>query len=908
MLYSKLCEMYEKLSATTKGLEKTTIIADFLKHIEKEPETIYLIQGKFVPDYDERESGISEQLAIKAIAKTAGIKEEQVVKEFKKSGDLGLTAEKFCKNKKQSSLFSEKLTTQKILENLRKLPAVEGKGAVDRKMDIIMELLNSASSIEAKYIIRTLLEDLKVGIGSGLIRDAIVKFAFNPKDLEEKRKKAEILQSAYDKSTDFAEVFEKAIKGEKELSKVELSPGKPVKVMLFPKAENIDDAFEIVGKPAAFEYKYDGFRCVTGYTSLYVKDRGFLSARHVKKGDCILSHKGRFKKILAINKRKIDKNEKLFEVQSFYGSKFRISEKHPLLVYRKKPEWINIEEVTKKDKLLFPVPHMNIKFPYEKELILKDESGYMKKILLNDFFFRFLGYWIGDGFTNDYHNTERVGLIFNLKSEKELSEYYEKNIKKIFKIENISRNIHNGAIYLYWRDKPLRLWLSKYFRKEWKGKALPEWFLGINKKQFENFLLGWIESDGHTDKFDRINITTKERGLAMSASLLGLKFEKMIGISKVVINKTEYYRLLVSKSNRCFRLINKDYFAVDILKLEQIKRPHPKTTLYNFQVEDDESYCSSMAILHNCMINKDEKGKIQIFTRRLDNVTKQFPDAVKYVQENVKANTFIIDSEAVGYDPKTKKYKPFQDISQRIKRKYDIEVVEKQLPVELNVFDIIYYNGESLINKPFKERRRTIEKIVKVVPFKIRLAEQIITDDSKTAEKFYDKALDDGQEGLMAKNLNAIYKPGARIGYAVKLKPEANDFDLVITGAEYGTGKRAGWLTSFDVSCKTKDNELLEIGKVSTGLKEKPEEGLSFIELTKELKKIIKSESRKHIQVKPEIVVTVGYQNIQASPTYSSGFALRFPRMQALRPDRGIKDIATLEEVKRAARKENSNR
>jgi DNA ligase-1 len=584
MLYSKLCEIYEKLESTTKGLEKTKIIADFLENLKKEPETIYLLQGRFVPDYDERESGISEQLAIKALSRTAGIKEEQIVKEFKKTGDLGLTAEIVCKNKKQSSLFSEKLTTEKVLENLKKLPETEGKGAVDRKMGIIIELLNSASSVEAKYIIRTLLGDLKVGIGSGLLRDAIVEFAFQPKDITEKKAKGEILQNAYDKVTDFAEIFEKAIKGEKELNKIMLSPGKPVKVMLFPKAKNIDEAFEIVGKPAAFEYKYDGFRM---------------------------------------------------------------------------------------------------------------------------------------------------------------------------------------------------------------------------------------------------------------------------------------------------------------------------------------------------MINKDEKGKINIFTRRLDNVTKQFPEAVKFVKENVKADSFIIDSEAVGYNHKTKKYRPFQDISQRIKRKYDIELVEKELPVELNIFDIIYYNGESLIDKPFEERRKLIEKIIKVIPFKIRLSEQIITSDEKEAEEFYDKALNDGQEGLMAKNLKAIYKPGARIGYAVKLKPDPNEFDLVITGAEYGTGKRAGWLTSFDVSCRDKDNELQEIGKVSTGLKEKArdftspnqekeessgvsskDEGLSFIELTKELKKIIISEKGKHIQVKPELIVTVGYQNIQASPTYTSGFALRFPRMIALRPDRGVKDIAALEDIKREAKKE----
>jgi DNA ligase-1 len=564
MLYSKLCEIYEKLESTTKGLEKTSIIAEFLQYIEKEPETIYLLQGKFFPDYDERESGISEQLAIKAIARTTGIDEQIVIKEFKKLGDLGKAAELLRKTKKQYSLFSEKLTTEKVLENLRKLPATEGKGAIDKKMGIITELLNSSSPSEAKYIIRTLLGDLKVGIGSGLIRDSIVEFAFHPKDIEEKKSKGEILQSAYDKATDFAEIYKTALKGEKALKEIALTPGKPVKVMLYPKAKDILDAFEIVGKPCAFEYKYDGFRM---------------------------------------------------------------------------------------------------------------------------------------------------------------------------------------------------------------------------------------------------------------------------------------------------------------------------------------------------MINKEENGKIQIFTRRLDNVTKQFPDVIAYVKQNVKADTFIIDCEAVGYDPKNKKYRPFQDISQRIKRKYDIEKLEKQLPIELNVFDVIYYNGKSFIDTPFKERRELIEKIIKQEKYKIVLAKQIITDSEKEAEEFYHKALEDKQEGLMAKSLQAIYKPGARIGYAVKLKPDPNELDLVITGAEWGTGKRAGWLTSFDVSCKTKNDELLEIGKVSTGLKELEEEGLSFIELTKELKPLIISEKDKHVQVKPEVIVTVGYQNIQASPTYSSGFALRFPRMIVMRPDKSIKDIASLEDIKRESDK-----
>lgn len=562
MKYSELCEIYEKLGGTSKGLEKIKILSEFLGKIKAEPEIIYLIQGRVFPDYDNREPGVSEQTLIKAISRASGESEESVVKEFKKLGDLGKVAEFFMDKKKQSTLFSQKLTTQKILANLRKLPALEGKGTVDNKINLIVELLHSATGREAKYIIRTLLSDLRVGIGSGLLRDSIVENCYHPEGQEDKKEKAIAIQEAYDKATDFGEVFEKACKNQ--LDQISLSPGKPVKVMLFPKADNIEDAFRIVGKPAAFEFKYDGFRM---------------------------------------------------------------------------------------------------------------------------------------------------------------------------------------------------------------------------------------------------------------------------------------------------------------------------------------------------MVNKEENGRISIFTRRLENVTAQFPDAVKYVRENVKGESFIIDAEAVGYSPKDKKYKPFQDISQRIKRKYDIEKLEKELPVELNIFDILFYEGKSLINMPFIQRRKLLEKVVKEKEWRIRLAEQIITDSEKEAQKFYEKALKEGQEGLMGKNLEAIYKPGARVGFGVKIKPDPNEFDLVITGAEYGTGKRAGWLTSYDVSCQDDEGNLVEIGKVSTGLKEKPEEGLSFVEMTEKLKQIIISEDGKHVRVKPEIVISVGYQNVQKSPSYSSGYALRFPRVKVLRPDRSKTDVASLEEVSREAEK-----
>ena len=298
------------------------------------------------------------------------------------------------------------------------------------------------------------------------------------------------------------------------------------------------------------------------------------------------------------------------------------------------------------------------------------------------------------------------------------------------------------------------------------------------------------------------------------------------------------------------------------------------------------------------LIIHKKQDKITLFTRRLENVTKQFPEVVEYVGKYVKGDSFILDTEAVGFDKKTKIYLPFQAVSQRIRRKYDIEKLQKELPIEINVFDIIYYNGKSLIEEPFEKRTNLIKKIIKKYPYKINPSKQIITSDESQAEAFYNESLKDNQEGVMMKNLQAIYQPGSRVGHMLKVKPVDQDFDLVITGAEYGTGKRSGWLSSFILSCRDKNN-FLEIGKMGTGIKEKEEHGVSFKELTKKIKPLIIEEKGRSVTIKPKIVIAVTYQEIQKSQSYSSGFALRFPRFTALRPDKPLSEITTLNEIKK---------
>lgn len=580
MKYSELAAVYQQLESTSKRLAKTKIISELLKKTNTEDidKITLLLQGRVFPWYDESKLGVASKLVIKAINKATGISASKIEDEWRKTGDLGKVAENLVAKKSQSTLMSRDVTVSKVFENLRKLPSIEGAGSVDRKIGLIAELMTSAKPIEARYIVRSVLEELRVGVGAGSLRDAIV-WAFFSKELEinynkekndidvpdreEYKKYVNAVQHAFDVTNDPSIVAKTAkLKGLKGLEKTSMQVGKPIKVMLALKVNDIEEGFERVGKPGQIEYKYDGFR------------------------------------------------------------------------------------------------------------------------------------------------------------------------------------------------------------------------MQIHKK-------------------------------------------------------------------------------------------------------DD----------------------INIFTRNLENVTKQFPEIVEYVKQ-VKGKDFILDGEAVGFDPKTKKYLPFQSVSQRIRRKYDIEKMSQQYPIEINLFDIIYYEGKSLIKEPFEKRRALLEKIVKPEDKKIVLAKKIVTSDEKEVEKFYEQAIADAQEGVMMKTLDAPYKPGARVGYMVKLKPVMESVDLVIVEAEWGEGKRSGWLTSYTLATIDEDGNLLKIGKSSTGLKEKPSEGLSFQDLTDALKPLIVSEKGKLVKVKPQIIIEVDYQEIQKSPTYESGYALRFPIVSKLRTDRGVNDITPLYEIKQCYNKQ----
>jgi len=282
-------------------------------------------------------------------------------------------------------------------------------------------------------------------------------------------------------------------------------------------------------------------------------------------------------------------------------------------------------------------------------------------------------------------------------------------------------------------------------------------------------------------------------------------------------------------------------------------------------------------------------GKVRIFSRRLTDVTKSLPDIVEIIRQRVKLDEAILEGEVIAIG-KNGNPLPFQHLMRRFRRVYSIERMIEEIPVELYLFDIIYMNGKSLISLPYVERRRRLEEAVSGV----FLTKQLITSNSKEAEHFLEEAINEGHEGLMAKRLNSPYIPGIRGKHWLKVKKTLEPLDLVIVAAEYGTGRRHEWLSDYYLAARDEETgEFLTIGKTFKGLTDREIE-----EMTERLKQIAVEERGHIVIVKPRIVVEVAYNEIQKSPKYKSGMALRFARITRIRDDKGPEEADTIQRVR----------
>ncbi len=286
-------------------------------------------------------------------------------------------------------------------------------------------------------------------------------------------------------------------------------------------------------------------------------------------------------------------------------------------------------------------------------------------------------------------------------------------------------------------------------------------------------------------------------------------------------------------------------------------------------------------------IHKNGK-EVTIYSRKLENVTSSLPDIVTYVKSNVFAENAILDGEtiALGED---KKPMAFQEILRRFRRKYEVSATAIEIPLYLNLFDILYLNSESLIDHPLSWRRKKLEEVCD----KSIIAGQAVTDNIAIVENAYKEALLAGHEGVMLKNPGSFYMPGKRGKNWLKLKPIMETLDLVVIGGEWGEGRRANLIGSYLLACRDPDTDaFLPIGRVATGITDE-----QLTELTKIFKELVMSEEGIHIEFEPRIVFEVAFEEIQKSPNYESGYALRFPRLVNVRSDKSPEDADTIERV-----------
>jgi len=284
-------------------------------------------------------------------------------------------------------------------------------------------------------------------------------------------------------------------------------------------------------------------------------------------------------------------------------------------------------------------------------------------------------------------------------------------------------------------------------------------------------------------------------------------------------------------------------------------------------------------------------GKVTIYSRRLENVTNALPEIVEEIRKNVKENV-ILDGEVVAM--KDGRPMPFQHILRRFRRKYDVSKMMEKIPITAQFFDILYVDGKEVIDLPLEERRKILESVVKNSD-RIWVAKQVVTSDPEEIERVYNEALNAGHEGAMLKNPKSQYIPGKRGKNWLKLKPVMETLDLVVIGGEWGEGKRSHLISSYELACLDPvTGKLMPVGKVATGFTD--EELEEFTELFRPL---IEYEEGKHIVFQPKYVFEVAYQEIQKSPKYESGYALRFPRFVRLRDDKDIDEADTLERVAR---------
>ncbi|MFB6170531.1 MAG: ATP-dependent DNA ligase LigA [Haloarculaceae archaeon] len=279
---------------------------------------------------------------------------------------------------------------------------------------------------------------------------------------------------------------------------------------------------------------------------------------------------------------------------------------------------------------------------------------------------------------------------------------------------------------------------------------------------------------------------------------------------------------------------------------------------------------------------------VSLYSRNMEDVTGALPEVVEFVEAEL-AVPAILDGEVVAVADDGSPL-PFQEVLRRFRRKHDVDRLREEVRVEFHAFDCLHADGVDLLDDPLLARHERLADLLDA-----GVSELVVSADAAEIEAIETAALEAGHEGIMLKNPESAYTPGRRGQNWLKRKPDVETLDLVVTGAEWGEGRRANVLGTFLLSARTGEG-YETIGKVATGVTDEQLE-----ELTDLLEPHVRAEDGREVDIDPAVVFEVGYEEIQTSPTYSSGYALRFPRFLSVREDKAPADADTLERVERLA-------
>jgi DNA ligase-1 len=278
-------------------------------------------------------------------------------------------------------------------------------------------------------------------------------------------------------------------------------------------------------------------------------------------------------------------------------------------------------------------------------------------------------------------------------------------------------------------------------------------------------------------------------------------------------------------------------------------------------------------------------GVTRIFSRRLNEITQSLPEVVEQMSALGDRNV-IFDGEVIAIDAEGNTL-AFQDLMRRLGRRREIERVRAQLAIRLYVFDLLALDGELWIDKPNTDRVAALAEVAQ--PARIELVVRCLPGALAEGEEFYRHAIEAGFEGVVAKSLASKYTPGARGRGWLKIK-NARTLDLVIVAADWGYGRRKGWLSNYHLAARDEARGgFAEVGKTFKGLTD-----AQFEAITERLLTLKIEDAHGTVTVRPEVVVEVAYSDIQRSPQYASGMALRFARIVAIRDDKRAEEADTI--------------